>query len=166
MTSPSGTKGAHIGIWQSTMNCRVRVALSDTVPLPRGHVSQTMPQGPARFSFLFRASLIIQSYFSLKYLYIASYSGWFKEMASKSYWDYDKVNHKDGAFIPEGRVLIDTAKSFVYTEGGLKGSWTPGCRDSLQTSLLASPLGTLISSYEVYEALRRGVAVPSRKRDA
>ncbi|VVB62843.1 Uncharacterised protein [uncultured archaeon] len=31
------------------------------------------------------------------------------------------MNHKDGALIPEGRVLIDTAKSFVYTEGGLKG---------------------------------------------
>jgi hypothetical protein len=26
--------------------------------------------------------------------------------------------------------------------------------------------GTLISSYEVFEALRRGIAVPSRKRDA
>jgi DNA polymerase I len=42
-------------------------------------------------------------------------------MASKSYWSYGKVNHKNGAMIPEGRVLIDTAKSFVYTEGGLKG---------------------------------------------
>ena len=42
-------------------------------------------------------------------------------MASKSYWSYGKVNHKDGAMIPEGRVLIDTAKSFVYNEGGLKG---------------------------------------------
>jgi DNA polymerase I len=50
-----------------------------------------------------------------------SRSGFFKSMASKSYWSYGKVNHKDGALIPEGRVLIDTAKSFVYTEGGLKG---------------------------------------------
>ena len=50
-----------------------------------------------------------------------SRSGWFKQMASKSYWSYGKVNHKHGAMIPEGRVLIDTAKSFVYTEGGLKG---------------------------------------------
>ena len=50
-----------------------------------------------------------------------SRTGWFKQMASKSYWSYGKVNHKDGAMIPEGRVLIDTAKSFVYTEGGLKG---------------------------------------------
>ncbi|MGD0954581.1 MAG: hypothetical protein ABR985_19720 [Methanotrichaceae archaeon] len=47
--------------------------------------------------------------------------GWIKSMASKSYWSYGKVNHKDRGPIPEGRVLIDTAKSFVYTEGGLKG---------------------------------------------
>jgi DNA polymerase I len=44
--------------------------------------------------------------------------GFFKSMSSKSYWSYGKVNHKDGAMIPEGRVLIDTAKSFVYTRAG------------------------------------------------
>ena len=48
-----------------------------------------------------------------------SRSGMFKSMASKSYWSYGKVNHKDSAMIPEDRVLIDTAKSFVYNEGGL-----------------------------------------------
>jgi DNA polymerase I len=53
-------------------------------------------------------------------------------MASKSYWSYGKVNHKDGAMIPEGRVLIDTAKSFVYTESGLKGV--------LMASRLAEPI--------------------------
>ena len=31
-----------------------------------------------------------------------SRSGFFKSMASKSYWSYGKVNHKDGAMIPEG----------------------------------------------------------------
>ncbi|OYV15086.1 MAG: DNA polymerase I, partial [Methanosaeta sp. NSM2] len=35
-----------------------------------------------------------------------SRTGWFKQMASKSYWSYGKINHKDGAMIPEGRVLI------------------------------------------------------------
>jgi DNA polymerase I len=45
-------------------------------------------------------------------------------MASMSYWSYGEVNHKDGAMIPEGRVPIDTAKSFVYTEGRLKGVLT------------------------------------------
>ena len=96
-----------------------------------------------------------------------SRTGHFKQMASKSYWSYGKVNHKDGALIPEGRVLIDTTKSFVYTEGGLKGVFMASRLSGLSPSLTArfTP-GTLISSYEVYEALRRGIAVPFRKRDA
>ena len=96
-----------------------------------------------------------------------SRSGFFKSMSSKSYWSYGKVNHKDGAMIPEGRVLIDTVKSFVYTEGGLKGVLMASRLSGLSPNLTSrfTP-GTLISSYEVYEALRRGVAVPFRKRDA
>ncbi|HEX7444774.1 MAG TPA: type B DNA-directed DNA polymerase, partial [Methanothrix sp.] len=96
-----------------------------------------------------------------------SRSGWFKPMASKSYWSYGKVNHKDGALIPEGRVLIDTAKSFVYQESGLKGVLMASRLSGLSPNLASrfTP-GTLISSYEVFEALRRGVAVPFRKRDA
>ena len=76
-------------------------------------------------------------------------------MASKSYWSYGKVNHKDGALIPEGRVLIDTAKSFVYTEGGLKGVLMASRLSGLSPNLTSrfTP-GTLISSYEVFEALR------------
>ncbi|MGD0954627.1 MAG: hypothetical protein ABR985_19950 [Methanotrichaceae archaeon] len=62
-------------------------------------------------------------------------------MSSKSYWSYCEVNHKDGALIPEGRVLIDTTKSFVYTEGGLKGVlMPPGYQDSRLTLPPASPL--------------------------
>jgi DNA polymerase I len=96
-----------------------------------------------------------------------SRSGWFKPMASKSYWSYGKVNHKEGALIPEGRVLIDTAKSFVYQESGLKGVLMASRLSGLSPNLVSrfTP-GTLISSYEVFEALRRGVAVPFRKRDA
>jgi len=69
--------------------------------------------------------------------------------------------------IPEGQVLIDTAKSFVYTEDGLKGVLMASRLSGLSPNLTSrfTP-GTLISSYEVYEALRRGVAVPFRKRDA
>jgi DNA polymerase, archaea type len=96
-----------------------------------------------------------------------SRTGFFKQMASKSYWSYGKVNHKDGALIPEGRVLIDTAKSFVYAESGLKGVLMASRLSGLSPNLTSrfTP-GTLISSYEVFEALRRGVAVPFRKRDA
>jgi DNA polymerase, archaea type len=86
---------------------------------------------------------------------------------SKSYWSYGKVNHKDGAIIPEGRILIDTAKSFVYAESGLKGVLMASRLSGLSPNLTSSSTpGTLISSYEVFEALRRGVAVPFRKRDA
>ena len=69
--------------------------------------------------------------------------------------------------IPEGRVLIDTAKSFVYAESGLKGVLMASRLSGLSPNLTSrfTP-GTLISSYEVFEALRRGVAVPFRKRDA
>jgi DNA polymerase, archaea type len=96
-----------------------------------------------------------------------SRTGRFKSMASKSYWSYGKVNHKDGAMIPEGRVLIDTAKSFVYTEGGLRGVLMASRLSGLSPNLTSRFIpGTLISSYEVFEALRRCIAVPFRKRDA
>ncbi|WP_348303248.1 hypothetical protein [Methanothrix sp.] len=55
-----------------------------------------------------------------------SRSGWFKSMASKSYWSYGRANHKESALIPEGRVLIDTAKSFVkedHRSEGLRPGW-------------------------------------------
>jgi len=51
--------------------------------------------------------------------------------------------------------------SFTYREGGLKGILLASRLSGLAPNLTArfTP-GTLISSYEVYEALRRGVAVP------
>jgi DNA polymerase I len=96
-----------------------------------------------------------------------SRTGFFKRMAPKSYWSYGKVNHKEGAMIPECRILKDTAKSFVYAESGLKGVLMASRLSGLSPNLTSrfTP-GTLISSYEVFEALRRGVAVPFRKRDA
>ena len=96
-----------------------------------------------------------------------SRTGFFKQMSSKSYWSYGKVNHKDGAMIPEGRILVDTAKSFVYAESGLKGVLMASRLSGLSPNLTSRfTAGTLISSYEVFEALRRGIAVPFRKRDA
>ena len=76
------------------------------------------------------------------------------------------MKHKEGAQIPEGRILIDTAKSFIYGErakGVLLASRLTGLSPNLTSRFTP---GTLISSYEVYEALRRGIAVPFRKRDA
>ena len=69
--------------------------------------------------------------------------------------------------IPKGRVLVDTAKSFVYAEGGLKGVLMASRLSGTSPNLTSrfTP-GTIISSYEIYEALRRGVVVPFRKLDA
>lgn len=96
-----------------------------------------------------------------------SRSGWFKELGAKSYWSYGKARHRDGALIPEGRILIDTEKSFTYREGGLNGVLMASRLSGLSPNLTSrfTP-GTLISSYEVFEAMRRGIAVPFRKRDA
>jgi DNA polymerase I len=95
-----------------------------------------------------------------------SRSGRFRSIAARSYWSYGRANHRDKALIPEGRVLIDTATSFAYREGGLKGILLSARLSGLAPNLVArfTP-GTMISSYEVYEALRRGIAVPFRKRD-
>ncbi|HTY53371.1 MAG TPA: type B DNA-directed DNA polymerase [Methanomicrobiales archaeon] len=96
-----------------------------------------------------------------------SRSGRFRSLAGKSYWSYGRVYHKDAALVPEGRVLVDTDRSFVFREGGLPGVLMASRLSGLPPNLTArfTP-GTLISSYEVYEALRRGIAVPFRKRDA
>jgi len=96
-----------------------------------------------------------------------SRTSWFRNMASKSYWSYGKVEHKHGAVIPEGRILIDTENSFTYRESGITGVILASRLTGLSPNLTSryTP-GTLISNYEVYEALQRGIAVPFRKWDA
>jgi len=96
-----------------------------------------------------------------------SRSGKYRTMDSRSYWSYGRVEHKEAALIPDGRCLIDTEQSFVYREGGLAGVLMASRLSGLSPSLASrfTP-GTLISSYETYEAVRRGIAVPFRKSDA
>jgi DNA polymerase I len=96
-----------------------------------------------------------------------SRTGRYRTMDSRSYWSYGRVEHKEGAVIPDGRVLIDTDQSFVYREGGLEGVLIGARLSGLSPNLVSrfTP-GTLISSYEVYEALRRRIVVPFRKSDA
>jgi len=96
-----------------------------------------------------------------------SRSGKYRSVSPRSYWSYGRVEHKTAALIPDGRILIDTEQSFVYREGGLAGvllaarlaGIPPGPASRLTP-------GTLISGYETYEAVRRGIAVPFRKSDA
>ena len=76
------------------------------------------------------------------------------------------MEHKESALIPDGRILIDTEQSFVYREGGLEGVLMAARLSGLSPNLASrfTP-GTLISSYETCEAVKRGIAVPFRKSD-
>jgi DNA polymerase, archaea type len=93
-------------------------------------------------------------------------NGKYRQMDARSYWSYGRVEHKESALIPDGRILIDTEQSFVYQEGGLEGVLMAARLSGLPPNLASrfTP-GTLISSYEVYEAVKRGIAVPFRKSD-
>ncbi|RPJ53935.1 MAG: type B DNA-directed DNA polymerase [Methanobacteriota archaeon] len=96
-----------------------------------------------------------------------SRTGSYRTIASRSYWSYGRVEYKTAACVPDGRILVDTANSFVYREGGLPGVLLAARLTGLAPSMAAHVTpGTLISAYEVYEALRRGIAVPFRKSDA
>ncbi len=96
-----------------------------------------------------------------------SRSGEFRELADRSYWSYGRREYKSGGDLPDGRILVDTARSFTYREGGLAGILLASRLTALPPSLAAHVTpGTLISAYEIYEAVRRGIAVPFRKSDA
>jgi len=95
-----------------------------------------------------------------------SRSGRFRRLAAKSYWSYGKTEYRVGALIPDGRLLVDTRQSFHYRESGISGILLGARLSGLPPNLTARfTSGTLISSYEVYEALRQGIAVPWRKSD-
>jgi DNA polymerase elongation subunit (family B) len=95
-----------------------------------------------------------------------SRNGKYRGQSARSYWSYGKMEHKGSALIPDGRILIDTEQSFVYREGGLDGVLMAARLSGLSPNLAArfTP-GTLISSYEIREALTQGIAVPFRKSE-
>lgn len=96
-----------------------------------------------------------------------SRNGKYRSLEARSYWSYGRMEHKEPALIPDGRILIDTGRSFVFHESGLEGVFIAARLSGISPNL-ASRLtpGTLISSYETYEAVRSGIAVPFRKSDA
>lgn len=93
-------------------------------------------------------------------------TGRYRRLEPRSYSSYGRMEYREGSLIPDGRVLVDTTQSFNYREGGLAGvllaSRLTGIPPNLSARLTA---GTLISAYEVYEAVRRGISVPYRKTD-
>lgn len=111
--------------------------------------------------------LILEKSRSYRILMPISRIGRYRTISPKSYWSYGKVNYRGGSIIPEGRILIDTKNSFTYAESGLYGVITAARLTGLSPNLTSrfTP-GTLISSYEIYEAVKRGIAVPFRKSDA
>lgn len=96
-----------------------------------------------------------------------SRTGRFRTLSSRSYFSYGRMEHRLGAMMPEGRIIIDTRQSFMYREGDIRGIFLASRLTGLSPNLTCrlTP-GTLISSYEVYEALARSIAVPFRKNDA
>lgn len=96
-----------------------------------------------------------------------SRTGRFRTLSSRSYFSYGRMEHRLGARMPEGRIIIDTRQSFMYREGDIRGIFLASRLAGLSPNLTCrlTP-GTLVSSYEVYEALARGIAVPFRKNDA
>ena len=95
-----------------------------------------------------------------------SRTGRYSRLSERSYWSYGRMVHREGALIPEGRCLIDSSRSFTYRESGIAGVLLASRMTGLAPNLTArlTP-GTLISTYENYEAIRRGIAVPFRKWD-
>lgn len=91
----------------------------------------------------------------------------FRTLSSRSYFSYGRMEHRLGARMPQGRLIIDTRQSFMYREGDVRGIFLASRLTGLSPNLTCrlTP-GTLVSSYEVYEALARGIAVPFRKGDA
>lgn len=96
-----------------------------------------------------------------------SRTGRYATLDSRSYFSYGRMYHRPKAMVPAGRLLIDTEQSFTYREGSLAGVLVSARITGLSPNRTArfTP-GTLVSAFEVYTALARGIAVPWQKTDA
>jgi DNA polymerase I len=91
----------------------------------------------------------------------------FEQLAGEStYESYGQVGYSPARFDVPGRVIIDTASSFLWDESGIEGlldlterSWRP-----LQETAWAS-IGTVLTAIQIREALARDVLVPWNKWD-
>ncbi|OPY39246.1 MAG: DNA polymerase [Methanoregula sp. PtaU1.Bin051] len=94
-----------------------------------------------------------------------SRTGHYTRLSATSYWSYGKVHYRGCALLPQGRVLIDTVQSFVYQEGGLSGVLLASRLTGMPPNFVSRHTpGTLVSAYEAYEAVSRGIAVPFHKK--
>ena len=90
----------------------------------------------------------------------------FRHLDSRSYWSYGRVEHREGARLPDGRILIDTEQSFVYREGSLASvilaSRLTGLSPTLPHDL---PRARSSPAMRSMKHSHRGIAVPLRKSD-
>jgi len=103
----------------------------------------------------------------LKIFNSLSKTGEFRPLQSRSYFSYGRMEYKPSAMIPEGRIIIDSAQSFMYREGDLSGIFLASRLTGISPNLTSrfTP-GTAVSNYEVLEALKKKICVPFRKSDA
>ncbi len=98
-----------------------------------------------------------------KYFSIGRQKGW-TELRSREYFSYGREFYKERSLLPKGRILIDPETSFIYREGGLTGVIMASRVSSLPASFAARATpGTLVSTLEVYDALKNGIAIPYHK---
>ncbi|MGC9204494.1 MAG: type B DNA-directed DNA polymerase [Thermoplasmata archaeon] len=96
--------------------------------------------------------------------YLGRMRGW-RILEEREYFSYGREYYRSGALIPLGRSLVDPETSFIFKEGGLEGLLTVSRISGLPLSIAArSTPGTLVSTMEVYSALREGIAVPFHKQ--
>lgn len=96
-----------------------------------------------------------------------SRTGIFRPLKSRSYFSYGRMEYKPSAMIPCGRIIIDSARNFMYRQGGMSGIFLASRLTGISPNLTArfTP-GTVVSNYEVFEALKKNICVPFRKSDA
>jgi len=84
-----------------------------------------------------------------------------------TFFSYGRVYYKAPMHRLYGRVHLDVDNSFIYPACGLEGliEVSRTCRMPLQKSSRA-PIGTIMSSLQLYQAIKDGVLIPWKKRNA
>lgn len=84
-----------------------------------------------------------------------------------TFFSYGRVYYKSPIRRLYGRVHIDTDNSFIYPACGLEGliEVSRTCRVPLHKASRAS-IGTIMSSLQLYQAMKDGILIPWKKREA
>jgi len=84
--------------------------------------------------------------------------------ASKSYFTYGRIMHRDSCFYLNGRLHLDQRNSFTLSETGFEGLFETARLARLPLQVCArTSTGTAISSMQVALAITEGVLVPVDK---